>query len=147
MKQNEGHTIQNMPIGLRPKSVKELASRYMSGEESRILYGDFLDAFYAMSYQEKARSLAEEPIGLLEYDQIFAVTLAATVEELAESCEVNVPSWVTADKYYLSSDEAMFGVIPASEIDEDSRQWFKKQSPKSFTKRNIFVSSNALARA
>ena len=87
--------------------------------------------------------LSEEPgrlAGRIEEGEVADAYLAATAVALARLIKVNPPSWAWSEDrklkfpWYASSGSAIRAMLLA-------------ESPAPFRERNLFVSSNALARA
>jgi len=122
------------------KSVKEFISALsLNKEEASILYGNFLDGFYAATTEEKTQILFAEPEDFENVRNIDYVNIAATAHKLANDSGISVPSWVFKEKYYAK--EPYFPVQHP-----DLKLIYMFESPTEFKHRNMFISANALSR-
>ena len=132
---------QNNPMK-RPQTIAELADIYNEfGRDTYVLaINNFLDEIYLAKNELREDKLKDEP-AMTDSDIVNAY-LAAVAERLSSHFGFKNPEWTTA-----SSDRFL------------KKAWFPKntgkkvaaillfESPTSFRRRNIFVSSNALHRA
>ncbi len=104
----------------------------------RYALAEFLDKFYSSSNSERVKMVSKNPFPEFKDKRIQAY-IAATVEELCYRYNLEIPEWVNDKKYFLK--EPFF----LTEI-ESIKPFLLVESPLSFKRRNIFVSSNVLVR-
>jgi hypothetical protein len=108
-------------------------------EDSSILFGNFLDAFYRANIDDKNKLLSDEPEPFNNVYPIDYVNIAATVHKLANDSSIPAPTWVFKEQYYAK--EPFFPVHHP-----DLKLIYMFESPTEFKHRNMFVSANALSR-
>ena len=126
---------------MRPQSLAEVARVTLGGDSFDRALANFLDDFY---HAPNAAALAEMPTLLApvlgDSGRVQDAYLAATAEELARAYGFVCSPWTEAEArrlrqpWFASSLAALRTVLII-------------ESPVGFRSRNLFVSSNALARA
>ena len=120
------------------QSVLELSILIKNGYDSAIVIGNYLDEFKndANTNEERIISISAETVkGNIEK----MAYLASLVEHLCVNYNLEIPTWVNKKEYFLKSPVfySSFENLKATLIQE---------SPVSFRRHNIFVSSNVLSR-
>lgn len=96
--------------------------------------GDFLDAYYSATADDRSNMIAQEPVMLRPYR--LSVYLAAMAEHLAYHDGLPVPEWTknySLETPYFYGGERMKAILLI-------------ESPIAFRRRNLYVSENALSR-
>ena len=125
---------------MRPKSIAEVATLVVDGNEFDLALANFLDQFYQKPSLE---ALIEKPVfnragGEVDVDLLNAY-LASTAEHLAAENNFEPPKWC--------SDIGRSLRAPWFASDMSSlRALLIHESPPAFRSRNIFVSENVLSR-
>jgi hypothetical protein len=119
----------------RPRSLKEVAERALSGASSDFALRNFLDEFYR---EPRLEMLLEEPpsTGV----RILDCYLAATADELGTTYFGEVPSWSSRPDRHLA--EPHFGFSTPL-----GRAYALIATPSAFRERNLFIGEDALKRA
>lgn len=121
-------------------SIKNI-SRLLNKEDEILLYGQFLDNFYACKYQkEREMLILEEPL-YNENFSVFMCMLAGTVEKLANDFSLKIPSWVYKKEYYLDIKYYAFNTK-----NKEFQEYLKNSTPKEYKKRNLYVGDTMLER-
>lgn len=121
-------------------SIKAI-SLLLGKEDEKLLYGQFLDSFYAMQGKDLQGALISvEPIYNKNYT-VFMCILAGTVEKLANDYELTVPSWVYKKEYYLDSEYYAFNTK-----NTEFQEYLKSTTPEEYKKRNLYVGDTMLER-
>ena len=84
--------------------------------------------------------IINEPI-YLNKDKIFMVYLASAVEYLSNKYKLKKPNWINKEKYINANSYYAFN----TKI-KDYQEYLKKNTPREFSKRNLFVGDNVLRR-
>ena len=108
-------------------------------EEIKYLIADFIDEFNRADIHKKQKMVETFPFKNVT-DKKYAAYIAAAVEELCYTNNMDVPEW-TFDKKYRLKEPFFVGGL------ESLKAFLIVESPVSFRKRNIFVSANVLKRA
>jgi hypothetical protein len=126
---------------MRPKTLAEVAQLAINGDSFDRCLANFLDEFYAAP---NAGALVGVPPllapKLSEAGRVQDAYLAATAEELAVARHFPVPAWTGDETRKLHRP---WFASPLAAL----RTVLLLESPAAFRARNLFVSSNALARA
>lgn len=91
--------------------------------------------------------LTAEPPKSEAMTNLQLVYLAGIAEHLSKALSLPVPVWVNKPQYFLSAEEANYGGSDVKGTPLELQFLFEMESPLSFSRRNLFVSSNALTRA
>jgi hypothetical protein len=105
-----------------------------------IYNGDFLDEFYRNDDDERKGMVEQEPHSYANLSPRILPFLAGMVEKLCNDYEIDCPTWVYKDKYFL--EEPNFYM----DVQGNLRIILLVESPVEFKIRNIFTTKNCLTR-
>jgi hypothetical protein len=108
-------------------------------EEIKYLLAEFIDAFNRADKDKKQQMVEKFPFKNIK-DKRYSAYIAAAVEELCFTNNMDIPGWVFDKKYRLKEPFFVGGL-------ESLKAFLIVESPVSFRRRNIFVSANVLKRA
>jgi hypothetical protein len=130
----------------RALNFPEMVRQLEIGVADYTVNGDFLDAFYHAPQEKRQAFIDFEPprSSSSKVDRYFYVHCAAEAEKLAHDYGLQVPGWVNNPLYFL--DEPDYAGYTAEQISSRLMESLKKNSPKEFSRRNLFVTANALVR-
>ncbi|MCK4763912.1 MAG: hypothetical protein KAW12_17050 [Candidatus Aminicenantes bacterium] len=106
--------------------------------EIKYLLADFIDEFKRADTAGKQEMVKRFPFKGIK-DKKHAAYVAAMVEELCFTNNIEIPDWVFDRKYSLREPFFVGGL-------ENLKAFLLVESPVSFRRRNIFVSRNVLQR-
>ena len=132
---------------LSPANFKDLCDAVEKGVDFAVVLGNFLDDFYLATTDKKIAMLALEPPKNAVITDVQLTYLAGIAEHLSKAFSLPMQSWVNKSQYFLSEDEANYGGSDAKDTPPKLQFLFEMETPLSFSKRNLFVSSNVLTRA
>lgn len=117
-------------------SIYKISLLIKNEKDSAMVIGNYLDEFKNATYDDRLLSVASEPVKGIKEKGTF---LAGMVEQLCLNYALPIPHWVNKRKYFLKKPlfYSRFENLKATLLQE---------SPTSFRRRNIFVSSNVLSR-
>ncbi len=124
------------PIGLRPRSLAEVAHRNLAGDPFDPLVREFLDGFYLSGLAEREKRLYAEPEKLGPIHDAF---LAAVAEHLSLRHRLPTPEWTEEPHRFLHEPHFAGGL-------ESLKAILLAESPLAFRRRGLFVSRDALSR-
>jgi hypothetical protein len=107
-------------------------------DEIRFLLANFIDEFNRSSIEKKQKMVKKFPFKGIT-DKKYAAYIAAMVEELCFTNDIDIPEWVFDKKYSLKEPFFVGGL-------ESLKAFLIVESPLPFRRRNIFVSENVLKR-
>lgn len=107
-------------------------------DEIRFLLANFIDEFNRSSIEKKQTMVEKFPFKGIT-DKKYAAYIAAVVEELCFTNNIDIPDWVFDKKYSLKEPFFVGGL-------ESLKAFLIVESPLPFRRRNIFVSENVLKR-
>jgi hypothetical protein len=107
-------------------------------ENIRFLLANFIDEFNRSSLEQKQKMVEKFPFKGIK-DKKYAAYIAAMVEELCFTNNIDIPDWVFDKKYSLKEPFFVGGL-------ESIKAILIVESPLPFRRRNIFVSENVLKR-
>jgi len=107
-------------------------------ENIRFLLANFIDEFNRSSLEKKQKMVEEFPFKGIK-NKKYAAYIAAMVEELCFTNNIDIPEWVFDKKYSLKEPFFVGGL-------ESIKAFLIVESPLPFRRRNIFVSENVLKR-
>lgn len=99
---------------------------------------NFIDEFNRSSREKKQKMVEEFPFKGIK-NKKYAAYIAAMVEELCFTNNIDIPEWVFDKKYSLKEPFFVGGL-------ESIKAFLIVESPLPFRRRNIFVSENVLKR-
>ena len=99
---------------------------------------NFIDEFNRSSTEKKQKMVGKFPFKGIT-DKKYAAYIAAMVEELCFTNNIDIPDWVFDKKYSLKEPFFVGGL-------ESIKAFLIVESPLPFRRRNIFVSENVLKR-
>ena len=108
-------------------------------QEIKYLLADFIDEFNRADDAKKREMVKSFPLKNVK-EKRYAAYIAAAVEELCFTNNIEIPDWVFDKKYRLKEPYFVGGL-------ESIKAFLIVESPVSFRRRNIFVSENVLKRA
>ena len=131
-------------VGIEESSdeLRQVMTESAKGNDFSLSFRGFLDIFYSCKYdKEKIFSLIKREPQLYKNvpDYQYAMC-AATANKLANDYDLEVPSWVWKDRYYMK--EMYFGGIRKGRL----RIYNMLYSPAEFKHRGLFVDENILMR-
>jgi hypothetical protein len=136
----------NILVNKRPRNFAEVVRQRELGIPDYVVNGNFLDEFYHAPVADRQSFLDTEPpqssAGVIDKHDL--ALFAATAEKLANDYGLNAPAWVNKRAYCLAEpDIAGYAVdqLPAPLV-----RIMMEESPREFSKRNLFVSENLLTR-
>ncbi len=106
--------------------------------EIKYLLADFIDEFNRVDEAMKKKKVMNFPFKKIKIKKHKAY-VAAMVEELCFTNNIEIPNWVFDRKYSLKEPFFVGGF-------ENLKAFLLVESPVSFRRRNIFVSHNVLKR-
>jgi len=106
--------------------------------EIKYLLADFIDEFNRAHTNLKKKKVMKFPFKGIK-DKKHKAYIAAMVEELCFTNNIEIPDWVFDKKYSLKEPFFVGGF-------ENLKAFLLVESPVSFRRRNIFVSKNVLKR-
>ena len=107
-------------------------------EDIKYLIADFIDEFNRSEIEKKRKLVEKFPFENVK-DKKYAAYIAAAVEELCYTNNIEIPDWVFDKQYWLKEPFFVGGL-------ESLKAFLIVESPVSFRRRNIFVSENVLKR-
>jgi len=122
------------------ENIYNISVRSNLGEDFYLLLGDFLDAYYRTSSDNRKDMLMKPPVDM-EYPE-YVPFLAATAHKLALEYDISPPEWVFSPRCFLSGNEPFFACHAKGNL----RLLFMYKSPPEFKHRNLFVDENVLTR-
>ncbi len=108
-------------------------------EEIKYMLANFIDEFNGADMEKKKKMVERSPFSPV-MDKKNSAYIAAMIEELCFTNNMEIPGWVFDKKFQLK--EPFF----VGEL-ESLKAFLIVESPLSFRRRNIFVSQNVLKRA
>ncbi|MCP5103975.1 MAG: hypothetical protein GY950_11380 [bacterium] len=108
-------------------------------EEIKYVLANFIDEFNSAGIEKKKKMVERFPFTGIE-EKKYCAYVAAMVEELCFTNDLDIPEWVFDKKYRLKEPFFVGGL-------ESLKAFLIVESPLSFRRRNIFVSANVLKRA
>jgi hypothetical protein len=121
-------------------TIAHVAQEVITGVESPVAFGNFLDAFYLAPDERMLQAVPPSiPVGSPQAAEIDAY-LGATAERLARRSGLAIPAWAFHPSRYL---HVPFFANEGAAL----RATLLLESPPEFRTRNLFVTSNALDRA
>jgi PHD/YefM family antitoxin component YafN of YafNO toxin-antitoxin module len=130
----------------RPQNFAEMVRLLELGTPGYVVNGDFLDEFYHAPAEARQSFIDFEPPPSTapEADAVFYAHCAAVAEKLAHDYNLQQSSWVERPQYFLA--RPIYGNFPQDLVTEKMKTLMESDSPPEFSRRNLFVSSNALTR-
>jgi hypothetical protein len=131
---------------MRPSSLSETARRIINGHPSPSPISEFLDEFYNArdDLPRRMSMLSEEPH--LTGDSHTDALLGAIAEYLSHRYGLpRAPAWASAPCRFLQ--EPWFTVANAVALDDELRDYLRRESPPAFARRNIWTDARPLRRA
>jgi hypothetical protein len=130
----------------RALNFPEMVRQLEIGVADYIVNGNFLDEFYHASQEKKQSFIDPEPprSHSPKVDKYFYAHCAAEAEKLAHDYGLRVPGWVNKPLYFL--DEPDYAGYTAEQIPPRLAESLKRNSPEEFSRRNLFITANALVR-
>jgi hypothetical protein len=124
------------------KELKAVIAESAKGNDFSLSLRGFLDVFYSCKDdKEKMFALIKrEPQHYRNVPDYQYAMCAATANKLANDYDLEVPSWVWKDRYYMK--EMYFGGIRKGRL----RMYNMLYSPAEFKHRGLFVDENILMR-
>ncbi|MCP5046192.1 MAG: hypothetical protein GY940_03410 [bacterium] len=107
--------------------------------EIKYLLADFIDEFNRAGIEKKRGMVEMFPFKDIK-DKKYSAYVAAMVEELCFTNNMEIPGWVFDRQYSLKEPFFVGGL-------ESIKAFLIVESPLPFRRRNIFVSENVLKRA
>ena len=121
-------------------SVKEV-SILKENEDKILLFNQFLDDFYKESIDSKRYDLiTDEPIYDAN-DPVFMCMLACSVHKLSNDYDLETPSWVFNNKYFLSKAHYAFDTK-----NREFQHFLEISTPEEYKSRNLMYGDNVLQR-
>jgi hypothetical protein len=104
----------------------------------KYVLANFIDEFNAADIEKKKKMVETFPFENVK-NKKYAAYVAAMVEELCLTNDMEIPEWVFDKRYRLKEPYFVGGL-------ESLKAFLIVESPLSFRRRNIFVSANVLKR-
>lgn len=122
-----------------PQTARQTLELIMRGQEPWLALGQFVDDWRRTPVAGRA-ALCEEPLPISPPDvQRWATLIAASVEWLCASDDLNFPAWTSRAEYRLAEPWFLY---PGWRL----RAWQLAETPVPFRMRNIFGGDRILSR-